>query len=62
MDGRFDRWGSRFELGFSGEVEIHDGQIAGIAVYIAACVIALAGEGRVLVSGTLKYLVVGSPI
>jgi class 3 adenylate cyclase/pimeloyl-ACP methyl ester carboxylesterase len=46
----------------SGEVEIQDGQIAGIAVHIAARVMALAGEGRVLVSGTVKDLVVGSPI
>ena len=46
----------------SGEVEIQDGQIAGIAVHIAARVMALAGKGRVLVSGTVKDLVVGSPI
>jgi class 3 adenylate cyclase/pimeloyl-ACP methyl ester carboxylesterase len=46
----------------SGEVEIQDGQIAGIAVHIAARVMALASEGRVLVSGTVKDLVVGSPI
>jgi class 3 adenylate cyclase len=46
----------------SGEVEIQDGQIAGIAVHIAARVMALAGEGHVLVSGTLKDLVVGSTI
>ena len=46
----------------SGEVEIQDGQIAGIAVHIAARVMALAGTGRVLVSGTVKDLVVGSSI
>jgi class 3 adenylate cyclase/pimeloyl-ACP methyl ester carboxylesterase len=46
----------------SGEVEVQDGQIAGIAVHIAARVMALAGAGQVLVSGTLKDLVVGSPI
>ena len=46
----------------SGEVEIQDGQIAGIAVHIAARVMALAGEGRVLVSGTVKDLVVGSSL
>jgi len=46
----------------SGEVEFQDGQIAGIAVHIAARVMALAGEGRVLVSSTVKDLVVGSPI
>jgi class 3 adenylate cyclase len=46
----------------SGEVEIQDGEIAGIAVHIAARVMALAGEGRVLMSGTVKDLVVGSTI
>jgi class 3 adenylate cyclase/pimeloyl-ACP methyl ester carboxylesterase len=46
----------------SGEVEIHDGEIAGIAVHIAARVMAYAGKGQVLVSGTVKDLVVGSPI
>jgi class 3 adenylate cyclase len=46
----------------SGEVEIQDGQIAGIAVHIAARVVALASEGCVLVSGTVKDLVVGSAI
>jgi class 3 adenylate cyclase len=46
----------------SGEVEIQDGQIAGIAVHIAARVMALADAGQVLVSGTLKDLVVGSTI
>ena len=46
----------------SGEVEIQDGQIAGIAVHIAARVMALAGNGQVLVSGTVKDLVVGSSI
>jgi class 3 adenylate cyclase len=46
----------------TGEVEIQDGQIAGIAVHIAARVMAFAGEGRVLVSGTVKDLVVGSAI
>ena len=46
----------------SGEVELHDDEIAGIAVHIAARVMALAEAGRVLVSGTVKDLVVGSPI
>ena len=55
--------GIRIRAGLhSGEVELQDGQIAGIAVHIAARVMALAGEGQVLVSGTLKDLVVGSPI
>jgi class 3 adenylate cyclase len=46
----------------SGEVEIQDGDVAGIAVHIAARVMAFAGKGQVLVSGTVKDLVVGSPI
>lgn len=46
----------------SGEVELRDGDVAGIAVHIAARVMALAEPGRVLVSGTVKDLVVGSPI
>ena len=46
----------------SGEVEIQDGGIAGIAVHIAARVMALAREGQVMVSGTVKDLVVGSAI
>ena len=60
---RSGRWGSRFERGLhSGEVEIQDGQIAGIAVHIAARVMALADKGGVLVPGTVRDLVVGSPI
>ena len=46
----------------SGEVELRNGQVAGIAVHIAARVLALADPGRVLVSGTVKDLVVGSGI
>ena len=46
----------------TGEVEVQDGEIAGIAVHIAARVMAAAGDGRVLVSGTVKDLVVGSGI
>lgn len=46
----------------SGEVEVHGGQVAGIAVHIAARVMALAATGGVLVSGTVKDLVVGSGI
>ena len=37
-----------------------DGKLAGIAVHIAARVAALASPGEVLVSGTVKDLVVGS--
>jgi class 3 adenylate cyclase len=47
----------------TGECELLDADdIGGIAVHIAARVNALASAGEVLVSGTVKYLVVGSEI
>jgi len=44
----------------TGEVELADGKIAGIAVSIGARVAAQAGAGEVLVSGTVRDLVAGS--
>lgn len=44
----------------TGEVELHDGDIAGLAVHIAARVMAFATDGGVVVSGTVKDLVAGS--
>ena len=44
----------------TGEVELADGKIAGIAVNIGARVAAQAGAGEVLVSGTVTDLVAGS--
>ena len=44
----------------TGEVELLDGKVAGIAVSIGARVAAQAGPGEVLVSGTVKELVAGS--
>jgi class 3 adenylate cyclase len=44
----------------TGEVELADGKIAGIAVNIGARVAAQAGAGEVLVSGTVRDLVAGS--
>ena len=44
----------------TGEVEVADGKVAGIAVNIGARVAARAGAGEVLVSGTVKDLVAGS--
>ena len=56
-------------LGFSiraalhtGECEVIDGKLAGIAVHIAARVAALAEPDEVLVSNTVKDLVVGSSV
>jgi class 3 adenylate cyclase len=46
----------------TGEVELMENDVAGIAVHIGARVAALAGPGEVLVSGTVKDLVVGSGI
>jgi pimeloyl-ACP methyl ester carboxylesterase len=44
----------------TGEVELVDGKVRGIAVHIGARVSAEAGPGEVLVSSTVKDLVVGS--
>ncbi len=46
----------------TGEIEIHDEEIHGLAVHIAARVVAHAEAGEVLVSRTVKDLVVGSGI
>ena len=46
----------------SGEVELMDGDVGGIAVHVAARVGALAAGGEVLVSSTVKDLVAGSGI
>ncbi|MGH2757503.1 MAG: adenylate/guanylate cyclase domain-containing protein [Actinomycetota bacterium] len=46
----------------TGEVELLDGKVAGIAVNIGARVAAYAAAGEVLVSGTVRDLVAGSGI
>jgi class 3 adenylate cyclase len=46
----------------SGEVEVMEEDVAGIAVHIAARVGALAAPGEVLVTSTVKDLVAGSGI
>jgi class 3 adenylate cyclase len=46
----------------TGEVELRDGDVGGIAVHIAARVLAAAGPGDILTSGTVRDLVVGSDI
>jgi class 3 adenylate cyclase len=46
----------------TGECEMFDGDIGGIAVHIGARVAALAQAQEVLVSGTVKDLVVGSDL
>ena len=44
----------------TGEVEMADGDVHGIAVHIAARIMALAAPGEVLVSGVIPPLVLGS--
>ncbi len=46
----------------TGECEIHESKLTGIAVNIAARIAAQAGRGEVLVSSTVKDLVAGSGI
>jgi pimeloyl-ACP methyl ester carboxylesterase len=46
----------------SGEVDLRDGDVGGIAVHIGARVAGLAESGEVLVSSTVKDLVVGSAL
>jgi class 3 adenylate cyclase len=46
----------------TGECEVVDGKLGGIAVHIGARVAALAAPGELLVSSTVKDLVVGSGI
>jgi class 3 adenylate cyclase len=46
----------------TGEIELVGEDIAGIAVHIAARIMSLAGPGEVLVSSTVKDLVVGSDL
>jgi class 3 adenylate cyclase len=46
----------------TGEVELRDGDLGGIAVHIAARVMAAASPGEILASRTVRDLVVGSDI
>jgi class 3 adenylate cyclase len=46
----------------TGELEVMDGDLGGLAVHIASRVMSQAGPNEVLVSGTVKDLVVGSGI
>jgi class 3 adenylate cyclase len=46
----------------TGECEVRGEDIGGLAVHIAARIGALAGSGEVLVSSTVKDLVIGSGI
>jgi len=58
-----ERLGLQARLGLhTGEVELVEGDIAGMAVHIAARISALAGPSEVLVSRTVRDLVVGSEL
>jgi class 3 adenylate cyclase len=46
----------------AGECEVVDGRVGGIAVHIGARVAGQAGPGEVLVSSTVRDIVVGSGI
>jgi class 3 adenylate cyclase/pimeloyl-ACP methyl ester carboxylesterase len=46
----------------TGECEVIGDDIGGMAVHLAARVAALAGPGEVLVTGTVRDLVIGSPL
>ena len=46
----------------TGEVELRGGDVGGIAVHIAARVMAAAGQGEILVSRTVRDLVTGSDV
>jgi class 3 adenylate cyclase len=46
----------------TGECELHEGKVAGLAVVIGARVAALADGGEVLVSQTVKDLVAGAGV
>jgi class 3 adenylate cyclase len=46
----------------TGEIELRDGDVGGIAVHLTARVMAAAGSGQILASRTVRDLVVGSDI
>jgi class 3 adenylate cyclase len=46
----------------TGEVELRDGDVGGIAVHLAARVMAAAGPGEILSSRTVRDLVAGSDV
>ena len=46
----------------TGECEVRGGVLGGLAIHVAARLCALAVAGEILVSGTVKDLVVGSGI
>jgi class 3 adenylate cyclase len=45
----------------TGEIETIDGHVGGVGVHAGARVMSLAGASQVLVTGTVKDLIVGAP-
>jgi class 3 adenylate cyclase len=63
LRGELEAIGIEIRAGLhTGELEVRDGDVGGIAVHIAARVMAAAGAGEVLVSRTVRDLVAGSGI
>ena len=61
MVSELRRIGLEIRVGIhTGEIEVRDDDIGGLAVHIGARVMAEAGSGRIMASGTVKDLVIGS--
>ncbi len=61
--GSLDRIGIKIRTGIhTGEIEVRDQDIGGIAVHLCARIMASAGADEILVSRTVKDLVIGSSI
>lgn len=60
---RIAEHGIRVRAGIhTGECELREGDLAGIAVHLAARIVSLAGSDEVLVSSTVKDLTIGAPV
>jgi class 3 adenylate cyclase len=53
-------WRSRKQSSAAGECEFAGGDVTGIAVHLAARVLEVAAPGEVLISGTVRELLLGS--
>ncbi len=63
MVAELDEIGLRIRVGIhTGEIEMREGEAGGMAMHLAARVMSAAESGGVLVSGTVKDLVIGSPL
>lgn len=63
LQADLDRLGLPIRTGIhTGEVERRNGDIGGVAVHLGARIMSVADAGEILVSRTVKDLVIGSPI